>query len=103
MAQKSSRIIEIKQMTGDMDPAIIDHAGIDTLLEPQETFNGIEDKRFEPYVEHRLSDIVMISLLAVMARTNERTEKVGFALKRYGREEILPKRMSLRAASRAVS
>jgi hypothetical protein len=45
----------------------------------RETFEAIEDKRFEPYVEHLLSDIVMITLMAVMARANEWNEIAGFA------------------------
>jgi hypothetical protein len=41
------------------------------LRELRGRFEGIKDKWFESYVEYLLSDIVIISLLAVMARANE--------------------------------
>jgi hypothetical protein len=47
---------------------------IDPLMELREKLEGIEDKCFEPYVEHLLSDIVMITLLAVMVRANKWSE-----------------------------
>jgi hypothetical protein len=50
---------------------IIEHMGIALLRELRETFDNLEDKRFEPYVEHLLSDIVMITLLMTMARANK--------------------------------
>jgi hypothetical protein len=71
MAKKSAKIIEIKEMMGETGLIIIEQAGIEPLLELREEFEGIEDKRFEPYVEHLLSDIVMITQLAVVARANE--------------------------------
>jgi hypothetical protein len=49
------------------------------LRELRECFDTLEDRRFEPYAEHLLSDIVMITLLAVMARANEWNETAEFA------------------------
>jgi hypothetical protein len=49
------------------------------LRELRGRFEGIEDKRFEHYVEYLLSDIVIISLLAVMARANEWNDTPEFA------------------------
>jgi hypothetical protein len=67
MSKKSAKIIEIKEMMGETGLIIIEHVGIDPLMELWEEMETLEDTRFEPYVEHLLSDIVMISLLAVMA------------------------------------
>jgi hypothetical protein len=71
MAKKSAQIIEIKKMMGKRGLVIIYQVGIDALWELRETCNGIEDKRFQSYVEHLLPNIVMISLLAVTAQANE--------------------------------
>jgi hypothetical protein len=79
MAKKNPKIIEIKEMMGETGLIIIEQAGIDPLMELREKLEGIEDKRFEPYVEHLLSDIVMMTLLAVMARANEWGEIAEFA------------------------
>ena len=79
MAKKSAKIIEIKEMMGEAGFIIIEQVGIDPLRELREELEGIEDKRFEPYVEHLLVDIVMITLLAVMARANEWSEIAEFA------------------------
>ncbi|MDR3172986.1 MAG: transposase family protein, partial [Treponema sp.] len=56
----------------------------DPLRELRETFDVIEDNQFEPYVEHLLPDIVMITLLAVMARANEWNEIAEFARMKEG-------------------
>jgi hypothetical protein len=66
-------------MMGETGLIIIEQVGIDPLMELREELEGIEDKRFQPYVEHLLSDIVMITLLAVMARANEWGEIAEFA------------------------
>jgi hypothetical protein len=84
MAKKSAKIIEIREMVGETGLIIIEQVNPDPLRELRETFDGIEDKRFEPYVEHLLSDIVMITLLAVMARANEWTEIAEFARMKAG-------------------
>jgi predicted transposase YbfD/YdcC len=79
MAKKSTKIIEIREMVGETGLIIIEQVDSGPLRELRETFDGIEDKRFEPYVEHLLSDIVMITLLAVMAGANEWNEIAEFA------------------------
>jgi predicted transposase YbfD/YdcC len=79
MAKKSAQIVEIRKMVGETGLIIIEQVDSGPLRELRETFECIEDKRFEPYVEHLLSDIVMISLLAVMARANEWNEIAEFA------------------------
>jgi predicted transposase YbfD/YdcC len=79
MAKKSAKINEIKEMMGETGLLIIEHVGIDPLIELREEMETLEDRRFEPYVEHLLSDIVMIALLAVMAGANEWNEIAEFA------------------------
>ncbi|MDR1301560.1 MAG: transposase family protein [Treponema sp.] len=79
MAKKSAKIIEIKEMRGETGLIIIEHVGIDPLIELRKELETREDMRFEPYVEHLLSDIVMITLLAVMAQANEWNEIAEFA------------------------
>jgi hypothetical protein len=79
MSKKSAKIIEIREMMGETGLIIIKQVGSGPLRELREAFDVIEDRRFEPYVEHLLPDIVMITLLAVMAGANERNETAGFA------------------------
>jgi hypothetical protein len=69
MAKKSAKIIEIKEMMGETGLIIIEHVGIDPLMELREEMETLEDTRFEPYM-------VMITLLAVMAQANEWNEIV---------------------------
>jgi hypothetical protein len=58
---------------------IIEQAGIDPLWELQEELKDREDKWIEPYVEHPLSDMKMITLLTVMAWADEWSEIAEFA------------------------
>jgi predicted transposase YbfD/YdcC len=46
------------------------------LKELRELYETLPDKRYAPFVEHKLADIVMITLLAVMADADE-WEKIG--------------------------
>jgi hypothetical protein len=92
MAKKNAKIIEIREMVGETGRIIMEQEGSDPLRELGEIFGGIEDKRFEPYVEHLLPDIVMITLLAVMARANEWNEmsKGSFPLIRPRQKRPIP-------------
>ncbi|MDR0684714.1 MAG: transposase family protein [Spirochaetaceae bacterium] len=47
-------------------------------------FESLEDKRFQPYVEHLLSDIVMITLIGVLSNANEWSEIAAFARAKEG-------------------
>ena len=99
MAKKSAKIIEIREMMGETGLIIIEQIGIAPLIALQKELEGIEAKWFEPYGEHLLSDIVMITLPAVMAWTNERGGTAEFArikgawLRRF---LIVPQRISSR-------
>jgi hypothetical protein len=79
MAKRSAKIAEIKGMLSGIDKACIDGLDISALMDMRVQFEGIEDKRFQPYVEHLLSDIVMITLLAVMANSDEWQQIAQFA------------------------
>jgi predicted transposase YbfD/YdcC len=80
MAKKSAKIAEIKGMLSGIEIASIEAFDVQALIDLRVQFNEIEDKRFQPYVEHFLSDIVMIVLLAVMANSDEWTQIIQFAV-----------------------
>jgi hypothetical protein len=84
MAKKSAKIIEIRKMMGKTGLVIIEQVEAEPSRELRECFDTLEGKRFEPYVEHLLSNIVMITLLAVMARANEWNEIAEFARMKEG-------------------
>jgi hypothetical protein len=65
-------------MRGLPDGAI-ENIGIEPLKELREQFETLEDARYQPFVEHRLSDIVMITLIAVMSEADEWVEIGMFA------------------------
>jgi hypothetical protein len=58
----------------------IENLGIDALGELADSLSVIPDKRFQPYVEHKLIDIVMLTLLAVLTNANEWGEIAAFAV-----------------------
>jgi hypothetical protein len=49
------------------------------LRDLREAFEGIEDKRFEPYVGHLLSDIVMITLIGVLVSAYSMDRGLGLS------------------------
>ena len=79
MAKKSTKLQEIHEILGNYGIDAIESIGIDALMDLRNTLDEIEDKRFEPYVEHLLSDIVIITLIGVMANADEWGEIADFA------------------------
>jgi hypothetical protein len=79
MAKKSAKILEIREMMGETGLIIIEKIGIEPLMALRCEYDGIEDTRFQPFVEHLLSDIVLITLIAVLARCDEWGEIAEFA------------------------
>ena len=67
MAKKSAKIQEIKEMMGETGLIIVERVSIEPLMALRNEYDGIEDTRFQPFVEHLLSDIVLITLIAVMS------------------------------------
>ena len=84
MAKKSAKILEIREMIGETGLIIVENVGIEPLLALHDEYEGIEDTRFQPYVKHLLSDIVMITLIAVMARCDEWGDIADFARLKAG-------------------
>jgi predicted transposase YbfD/YdcC len=79
VAKKSAKILEIREMMGETGFIIVENVGIEPLLALKCEYEGIEDMRFQPYVEHLLSDIVMITLISVMAGCDEWGDIAEFA------------------------
>ncbi|GHT89445.1 hypothetical protein FACS1894137_18700 [Spirochaetia bacterium] len=84
MAKKSAKIQEIREMIGETGLIIVENVGIEPLIALHDEYEGIEDTRFQPYVEHLLPDIVMITLIAVMARCDEWGDIADFARLKVG-------------------
>jgi hypothetical protein len=84
MAKKSAKILEIKEMLGETGLIIVEKVGIEPLEALRCEYDGIEDTRFQPYVEHLLSDIVLITLIAVMAKCDEWGDIAEFARRKEG-------------------
>jgi hypothetical protein len=61
-----------------------ENVDIEALLDFSKLFESLEDKRFQPYVEHLLSDIVMITLIGVLSNANEWSEIAAFARAKEG-------------------
>jgi hypothetical protein len=84
MAKRSAKIEEIKGLMRDLPEDAVEQIGIEPLKELQEQFETLKDARFQPFVEHRLSDIVLITLIAVMAGADEWIEIGLFAQAKAG-------------------
>jgi predicted transposase YbfD/YdcC len=79
MARRSAKIEEIRGMLRDVsavDIAKIEPEALKMLAKQYET---VPDSRYQPYVEHKLCDIVMITMLAVMSKAEEWVEIGIFA------------------------
>lgn len=79
MARKSTKLQEIHAMLVNYGIDEVENLDISSLQELRDALDELEDKRYEPYVEHLLSDIVMIALIGVMANANEWGEIAQFA------------------------
>jgi hypothetical protein len=62
----------------------IENVDIESMRDLREAFESLEDRRFEPYVEHLLSDIVMIMLIGVLANAGEWGQIAAFAAAKEG-------------------
>jgi hypothetical protein len=78
MGKKSVKLQEIRKLMAEYGATCIENIDIESLRKLREAFESLEDQRFEPYVEHLLSDIVMIALLGVLANANEWNEIAAF-------------------------
>jgi hypothetical protein len=78
MGKKSVKIQEIRELMAEYGATCIENIDIESLRELREAFESLEDQRFEPYVEHLLSDIVMITLTG-LANADEWSQVAAFA------------------------
>jgi len=81
MSKKSSKLIEISKMFENIniDFDSLDNKGIDdmiTLIKKQ------KDTRYAPNVRHKMEDVILITLFAVLAKCNEWAEIEAFAQKK---------------------
>lgn len=81
MSKKSSKLMEMESMFKDIDFDFNDLNGnaindIITIVKKQ------KDTRYQPNVRHKIEDIILITLFAVLAKCNEWTEIESFAKKK---------------------
>lgn len=81
MSKKSSKLNEIRKIFNDIEIDFnkLDSKGIDdmiTIIKKQ------KDNRYQPNVKHKMEDIILITLFAVLAKCNEWIEIEAFAIKK---------------------
>mgnify|MGYP004501216867 FL=1 len=81
MSKKSSKLMEISEMFDKININFeeLNNNGINdiiTIIKKQ------EDTRYQPNVKHKIEDIILITLFAVLAKCNEWTEIESFAKKK---------------------
>ena len=81
MSKKSSKLMEISEMFDKININFeeLNNNGINdiiTIIKKQ------EDTRYQPNVKHKIEDIILITLFAVLAKCNEWTEIESFARKK---------------------
>jgi hypothetical protein len=80
MAKRSAKVEEIKGLMRGLPDGVLEDVGIEPLKDLRGQFETLKDIRFQPFVEYLLSDIVMITLIAVMAEADEWIE-IGMSAK----------------------
>ena len=81
MSKKSSKLMEISEMFDKINVNFdeLSNEGINdiiTIVKKQ------KDTRYQPNVKHKIEDIILITLFAVLAKCNEWTEIESFAIKK---------------------
>ncbi len=82
MARKAKKLQEIQKIFNDND---IDFSLLESDKIVNELINKAEsiyDKRDQSYIKHKLSDIIMLTLFAVLANANEWKEIEAFGIKK---------------------
>ena len=82
MARKAKKLQELKGIfeENEVDFELFDDVTV--LKELRESLDIITDTRHESYIKHKLLDVIMITLLAVLANANEWIEVECFAKKK---------------------
>ena len=91
MAKKSKKLEELKNILEEKNIRI-ETLNTDVLKELSEKFTYLNDTRNDSYIKHLLSDIVMLTLLAVLSNADEWTQIEDFGKKK---EEWLKKILQL--------
>lgn len=81
MSKRSSKLMEISKMFDDIniDFDELSNDGINDILTIVKKQN---DTRYQPNVKHKIEDVILITLFAVLAKCNEWTEIESFAKKK---------------------
>lgn len=81
MSKKSSKLNEISKMFNEIDIEFdeLNNEGINDMIA---IVKKQKDTRYAPNVKHKMEDIILITLFAVLAKCNEWTEIEAFAKKK---------------------
>ena len=81
MSKRSSKLMEISKMFDEIniDFDELSNDGIKDILTIVKKQN---DTRYQPNVKHKIEDIILMTLFAVLAKCNEWTEIESFAKKK---------------------
>lgn len=81
MSKKSSKLNEISEIFEEIniDFNLLDSKGIDDMITIVKKQN---DTRYKPNVKHKMEDIILITLFAILAKCDEWTEIEAFARKK---------------------
>lgn len=81
MSKKSSKLMELSKMFDEieLDFNKLNNEGINDMITIIKKQN---DTRYEPNIKHKMEDIILITLFAILAKCNEWTEIETFAKKK---------------------
>lgn len=81
MSKKSSKLIEISKMFSKIDIKFdeLSNEGIKDMIE---IVKKQKDTRYTPNIKHKMEDIILVTLFAILAKCNEWTEIESFAKKK---------------------
>ena len=82
MSKRSSKLMEISKMFDEIniDFDKLSNDGINDILTIVKKKQN--DTRYQPNVKHKIEDIILITLFAVLVKCNEWTEIESFAKKK---------------------
>lgn len=81
MSKKSSKLLELSNMFEkiNIDFDKLNNKGIKDMIN---IIKRQDDTRYQPNVRHKIEDIILITLFALLAKCNEWTEIESFAKKK---------------------
>jgi hypothetical protein len=81
MSKRSSKLNEIRKIFDEIEVDFeqLGNEGINDMIS---IIKKQEDTRYQPNVKHKMEDIILITLFAVLAKCNEWTEIEAFAIKK---------------------